>query len=140
MSNRQTSYDSDSMNLDAPPCDDGVSLHHDMTSDSENTVPFLPPDHVAIRMEGLSREFHTAAGAKKAVDGLSLDIYGGQVRAAHTRLVCCSRMSFCVHRFDVSSGETARSTIRRAHAVVCASLKSASSRVGWSETTQFRRI
>ena len=81
MSNCQTSYDSGSMNLDAPPGGDDASLHNAMTSDSDNTVPFLPPDHVAIRMEGLSREFATAAGATKAVDGLTLDIYEGQVRS-----------------------------------------------------------
>lgn len=107
-----TSYDSSSINLDAPPGDDGTSLlvrpssnmhtilitvtgvphapcpecscevllvQNEMSSDSDGTLPFLPPDHVAIRMEGLSREFYTTGGSKKAVDGLSLDIYEGQV-------------------------------------------------------------
>lgn len=82
MSNRRrsTSFDSGSINLDVPPGDDGAS-QHDMSTDSESAVPILPPDHVAIRMEGLSREFNTHGGSKtRAVDGLTLDIYEGQVQ------------------------------------------------------------
>jgi hypothetical protein len=42
-------------------------------------------------MEGLSREFVNPSGTKKAVDGLSLDIYEGQVLLSNPSVLlgCC---------------------------------------------------